>query len=63
MGVICAVALMLTLPFDTWVRLVVWMAIGLAIYFLYGVHHSVLGAGKPAPKVDDFATTAAGTLD
>jgi APA family basic amino acid/polyamine antiporter len=39
--------LMLTLPLDTWIRLVVWMVIGLVIYFLYGAHHSVLGAGKP----------------
>jgi basic amino acid/polyamine antiporter, APA family len=47
MGVITAVLLMLTLPLDTWIRLVVWMVIGLVIYFLYGAHHSVLGAGKP----------------
>jgi len=47
MGVICAVGLMITLPADTWIRLIVWMVIGLAIYMLYGAHHSVLGAGKP----------------
>jgi basic amino acid/polyamine antiporter, APA family len=47
MGVITAVLLMATLPLDTWIRLVVWMVIGLVIYFLYGAHHSVLGAGKP----------------
>ena len=34
---------MATLPLDTWIRLVVWMAIGLVIYFVYGRHHSVLG--------------------
>ena len=28
--------LMLSLPLVTWVRLLVWLAIGLAIYFLYG---------------------------
>jgi APA family basic amino acid/polyamine antiporter len=47
MGVFCSVALMLTLPLDTWIRLIVWMVIGLAIYFLYGASHSVLGAGQP----------------
>ncbi|WP_264786293.1 amino acid permease C-terminal domain-containing protein, partial [Gluconobacter cerinus] len=26
----------------TWVRLVVWLVIGLAIYFCYGVRHSLL---------------------
>jgi APA family basic amino acid/polyamine antiporter len=44
MGVITAVLLMATLPLDTWIRLVVWMVIGLVIYFLYGAQHSVLGA-------------------
>jgi APA family basic amino acid/polyamine antiporter len=48
MGVLCSVGLMATLPRDTWIRLLVWMAIGLLIYFVYGAHHSVLGAGKPS---------------
>ncbi|HEV3165836.1 MAG TPA: amino acid permease [Isosphaeraceae bacterium] len=47
MGVISAVLLMIPLPLETWIRLVVWMAIGLVIYFVYGMHHSVLGRQKP----------------
>jgi basic amino acid/polyamine antiporter, APA family len=35
-------ALMLGLPFDTWMRLVIWMAIGLVLYFAYGYKHSEL---------------------
>jgi APA family basic amino acid/polyamine antiporter len=35
---------MIALPFDTWIRLIVWLAIGLAIYFLYGIHHSRLNS-------------------
>ncbi len=59
MGVISSVVLMATLPPDTWIRLVVWMAIGLVIYFVYGAHHSRLGGDKSAPKaggVDDRGT-------
>ena len=38
---------MYALPAGTWWRLVVWMAIGIAIYFGYSRHHSKLGrAGK-----------------
>jgi APA family basic amino acid/polyamine antiporter len=43
LGAISAVYLMAGLPMDTWIRLGVWLAIGLAIYFLYGMHHSKLG--------------------
>jgi APA family basic amino acid/polyamine antiporter len=47
MGVLTALALMLTLPLSTWIRLIVWMVIGLLIYFVYGMHHSKLGRPKP----------------
>ncbi|HWV65727.1 amino acid permease C-terminal domain-containing protein [Chitinophaga sp.] len=32
--------MMAFLPWDTWLRLIVWMAIGMAIYEFYGKHHS-----------------------
>ena len=33
---------MYALPADTWWRLAIWMAIGIAIYFGYSRHHSKL---------------------
>lgn len=45
-GVVCCVSMMLFLPADTWIRLVMWMLIGLDIYSFYGVQHSVAGGGN-----------------
>lgn len=41
-GIITCVTLMIFLPADTWIRLVLWMVIGLDIYSLYGLRHSHL---------------------
>lgn len=40
LGIIFCVYLMLSLPFETWLRFVAWMALGLAIYFFYGYKNS-----------------------
>jgi APA family basic amino acid/polyamine antiporter len=42
-GVVCSVGLMFGLPGDTWLRLAVWLVVGLLIYFLYGMRR---GAGQ-----------------
>jgi APA family basic amino acid/polyamine antiporter len=44
MGVLSCLMLMFSLPWDNWVRLFGWMAIGLVIYFFYGRKHSVMTA-------------------
>jgi APA family basic amino acid/polyamine antiporter len=41
-GILACGYMMYRLPPDTWARLIIWMLIGLAIYFLYGRRHSVL---------------------
>jgi amino acid transporter len=41
-GIVVNFTLMLFLPLDTWLRLCVWLAIGLAIYFGYSRYHSLL---------------------
>jgi APA family basic amino acid/polyamine antiporter len=41
-GILVCVYLMSALPIESWVRLVIWMALGVAIYFFYGKKHSKL---------------------
>lgn len=45
LGFICCVGMMLFLPAETWIRLVIWMVIGIDVYSYYGVKHSVVGGG------------------
>jgi APA family basic amino acid/polyamine antiporter len=48
MGVLICFGMMAFLPKDTWIRLLVWMALGIVIYFAYGKSHSKLN-GSTAP--------------
>jgi APA family basic amino acid/polyamine antiporter len=47
-GALSALLLMLGLPGDTWLRLGIWLIIGLAIYFFYGMRHSKVGNDETA---------------
>jgi APA family basic amino acid/polyamine antiporter len=40
LGIVISFALMASLPLDTWIRLIVWLIIGMVIYFTYGRRHS-----------------------
>jgi len=45
--------LMLKLPTGTWIRFAVWMVIGFAVYFFYGIKNSVEGlSGINNPNID-----------
>ena len=46
LGILTCFAMMASLPLDTWLRLTVWMAIGVALYFIYGVKNSELNRNK-----------------
>jgi APA family basic amino acid/polyamine antiporter len=42
MGILTCTLLMFSLPVENWYRLIIWMAIGLVVYFTYGIRHSAL---------------------
>ncbi|HOB24942.1 MAG TPA: amino acid permease [Kaistella sp.] len=43
LGVLTCFGMMAFLPFDTWIRLVIWMMIGLDVYLWRGIKNSFLG--------------------
>ncbi len=44
-GIVTCLFMMVFLPMDTWIRLLVWMLIGMDVYLVYGVKKSNLGNG------------------
>jgi len=42
LGIAFCLLLMFSLPPENWMRLFIWLAIGLLIYFIYGKKHSVM---------------------
>ncbi|HEY7001709.1 MAG TPA: amino acid permease [Candidatus Udaeobacter sp.] len=54
LGVFFCFVLMLSLPLETWGRFVIWLAIGLCIYFLYGLRHSKLRRGVDVGPTEDI---------
>jgi APA family basic amino acid/polyamine antiporter len=55
LSALVSLALMAGLPGETWLRLVVWMAIGMVVYFGYGYSHSEVR------KRDEVLAAAGGT--
>jgi basic amino acid/polyamine antiporter, APA family len=48
MGMLISFVMMAYLPLDTWLRLLVWLAIGMGVYFGYGRKHSRVQAAQAA---------------
>ena len=48
-GIGLCLYLMFDLPGDTWLRFVVWMALGLVVYLAYSRSHSQLRNAAPEP--------------
>jgi APA family basic amino acid/polyamine antiporter len=46
-GVLASLFLISQLHWETWLRFVVWLVIGLAIYFGYGRRHSLMNPDSP----------------
>jgi basic amino acid/polyamine antiporter, APA family len=54
LGVFFCFVLMLSLPLETWGRFVGWLAVGLSIYFVYGLRHSKLRRGLDVGPTEDI---------
>jgi APA family basic amino acid/polyamine antiporter len=46
LAIVLCLVLMISLPFETWIRFIAWSAIGLIIYFGYGYRRSTLNTEK-----------------
>jgi basic amino acid/polyamine antiporter, APA family len=55
LGVLCSLVLMFSLPAENWLRLGVWLGIGLCIYFGYSRRHSALWLASKASKAPPAA--------
>jgi APA family basic amino acid/polyamine antiporter len=47
LGILFSLLMMVFLPGSTWIRLVVWLIIGMIIYFTYGLKHSKVQQSVP----------------
>jgi basic amino acid/polyamine antiporter, APA family len=64
LGIASCLLLMFSLPSENWLRLFVWLVIGLVIYFSYGRRHSRLArlnedAQAPLPPFSELAASSA----
>src|SRR5882672_2808542 len=76
LGILTCLLLMFSLPAENWYRLIIWLAVGLVIYFAYGRRHSVIArhteheikthgispAGQAVADPDDPPSSPAGDV-
>jgi APA family basic amino acid/polyamine antiporter len=76
LGILTCLLLMFSLPAENWYRLIIWLLIGLVIYFFYGRRHSVMSkhtmheiqshgispAGQAVADPDDPPSSPAGDV-
>lgn len=58
LGIFTCLFMMVFLPLDTWIRLLVWMVIGLDVYLFYGMKHSHLSDHQIASHIKGTRTVS-----
>jgi len=58
LGMAINCVMMASLPLDSWLRMLVWAAVGMAVYVFYGARNSALGNGAATAAAEDAATVA-----
>jgi APA family basic amino acid/polyamine antiporter len=53
LGLVSCFYLMAELEYQSWIRFLAWLVIGLVIYFTYGYKHSILGKQNRAARLDN----------
>ena len=53
LGIVVCVAMMASLPIESWERLAIWMAAGIGLYFIYGKKHSKIRKAVEAGKSEE----------
>jgi APA family basic amino acid/polyamine antiporter len=59
LGILVSLYMMISLPRDTWLRLIIWLIVGMVVYFGYSRHHSrvQLAARSSAPDASAEVST------